>query len=154
MRSRRIPRFLLVMAAVAVVLGLTFTLPATAQAKKKRSYSIPRVEIRAQVQPDGTLLVQEERTYKFKGSFNGVYWDISTEGAEIDGEHGTRAIEVLDVGIARNPETPFSGKIVHFKQDTLSVDSDTYGQNGTYTMGEVAKKNTLCKRIKLFIQNC
>ena len=44
MRSRRIPRFLLVMVAVVVALGLACTLPATAQAKKKRSYSIPRAQ--------------------------------------------------------------------------------------------------------------
>ncbi len=61
-------------ALVALVVALA-AVPATAFA---RDYSISKVDIDATVTEDGTLRVEESRTFDFDGSFNGVYWKIPT----------------------------------------------------------------------------
>ncbi len=40
------------------------------------SFSMPHVSITADVQPDGSLQVVEERTFDFEDSVNGVFWKI------------------------------------------------------------------------------
>jgi len=57
-----------VLSLVAVVL-----LAAPASAK---SFSTPRAEVDVEVQPDGSLLVQEHITFDYNGSFTGAYRDI------------------------------------------------------------------------------
>lgn len=39
-----------------------------------KDYSIDKVAITAQVKTEGQMLVTERRTFRFDGSFNGVYW--------------------------------------------------------------------------------
>lgn len=58
-----------------LVLALVFALvaPATAHAD---TYSLPRVNIQAQVMENGDLNVTEERTFAFEDTVNGVYWSI------------------------------------------------------------------------------
>ena len=62
------------LAVLAIFVG-ALALPEVALA---REYAISDVSIDATVEPDGTLLVTETRTFDFDGSFNGVYWDIPT----------------------------------------------------------------------------
>ena len=40
------------------------------------TYSLPRVNIQAQVMENGDLNVTEERTFAFEDTVNGVYWSI------------------------------------------------------------------------------
>lgn len=61
--------------AAAVLLALAIVaVPQTAYAK---SYSMPSVGIQAEVQEDGTLDVQEQRTFDFDGSFTCVWWTFA-----------------------------------------------------------------------------
>jgi uncharacterized membrane protein len=58
---------------VAILLTGSFDAPAEAQDK---SFALPRAEVVASVQPDGSVLVTEEITYDFIGSFEGGYRQI------------------------------------------------------------------------------
>jgi uncharacterized membrane protein len=57
----------------AVLLAGAFAAPAGAQDK---SFSLPRAQVVADVQPDGSVLVTENITYDFSGSFEGGYREI------------------------------------------------------------------------------
>ena len=52
--------------------------PSTADAK---SYSLPTADVAVQIQPDGSLLVQERITFDFSGDFSGAYRDIPLRSA-------------------------------------------------------------------------
>ena len=64
------------------MLSLIFTvlsagpLAAPAEAQEDKSFELPRAEVVADVQPDGSVLVTEEITYLFTGSFEGGYREI------------------------------------------------------------------------------
>ena len=60
----------------AVLLAGPFAAPAEAQDK---SFSLPRADVVASVQPDGSVLVTENITYDFIGSFEGGYREIPLE---------------------------------------------------------------------------
>jgi uncharacterized membrane protein len=47
-----------------------------------KSYTTGPVTIEAQISPDGTLTVHEQRTFVFKGSFSAVWWDFNTKGTD------------------------------------------------------------------------
>lgn len=70
--------------------------PALARAKS-RFYTIPKVHIEALVLPDGTLQVEEYRTFDFRGSFNGVYWYFPL--IEREGMSEPRSIKVDSVSL-------------------------------------------------------
>lgn len=72
------PLALLALALVGAAVGLaTVALPTQAQA---RDYSVTAVDGDLTVNADGSIDVTETRTFDFSGSFNGVYWDLSTAG--------------------------------------------------------------------------
>ncbi|HET6351646.1 MAG TPA: DUF2207 domain-containing protein, partial [Coriobacteriia bacterium] len=79
-------RYLRRLSIVALlVVALALVLPGSALAK---SYSMPKVAIHAQVQPNGDLDVTEERTYDFSGDYTQVFWNFPkafTDGYEIAG---------------------------------------------------------------------
>ena len=52
-----------------------------------RDLSIDRVNIDATVQKDGTMHVVETRTFYFKGSFNGVYWNLPIGSNKYNGQN-------------------------------------------------------------------
>jgi uncharacterized membrane protein len=60
----------------AVLLAGPLAAPADAQDK---SFSLPRADVVASVQPDGSVLVTENITYDFIGSFEGGYREIPLE---------------------------------------------------------------------------
>lgn len=59
--------------AVLVALACAFVAVAPAQALAK-SYTMPKVDIQAQVETDGALQVTEQRTFDFSGDFTAVWW--------------------------------------------------------------------------------
>src|SRR5918994_597135 len=58
-----------------LVMGL-FLAPTEAQAK---SFTLPNADVVADVQPDGSVVVTEDITYDFSGSFEGGYREIPLE---------------------------------------------------------------------------
>ncbi|HQG03127.1 MAG TPA: DUF2207 domain-containing protein, partial [Thermoleophilia bacterium] len=96
----------LVLAAMLAVAALLA--PAAALAK---SYSVTDVDIRSSIRPDGTLLVQEWRTFAFSGDFSFVYWELDkedSEGIEVVGASGPEGpYEPAASGSARKPGTYF-----------------------------------------------
>jgi uncharacterized membrane protein len=71
-RTSTLPAMMLAL-IFAVLLAGAFAAPAEAQDK---SFSLPRAYVVASVQPDGSVLVTEEITYLFTGSFEGGYREI------------------------------------------------------------------------------
>ena len=63
-----------VLVCVALVaLACVFVALAPSQAHAK-SYTMPKVDIQAQVETDGTLQVTEQRTFDFDGTYTAVWW--------------------------------------------------------------------------------
>lgn len=121
-RRRRLGALPLLLAVVAVTLAAWLAAPVSALAK---SYEIPHVDIDATLQPDGTLVVTEDRTFSFDGSFNGVYWRLPAgdyEGRSVDPQ-------VESVGVV----SP-SGQLQSFSEG-YSGATGTYelDPEGTYT---------------------
>lgn len=100
------PRRALLVATLALACGSLLFAPAAARAK---DYSISDVEIQAQIQPDGTLMVREWRTFEFSGDFSFVYWELDeagSEGFEVVGASGPEgALAPTDDPAARPPGT-------------------------------------------------
>lgn len=64
---------------IKIFLIVIFTIIAIAIGEKKvqaKSYSIEDMDIQATINSDGSLRVQQEITYQFKGSYNGIYINI------------------------------------------------------------------------------
>lgn len=68
--ARRFFLYVALLALVAVVIGLAVS-PSCADAK---SYTMPSVDIDAQLETDGSLHVVEQRTFEFEGSYSAVWW--------------------------------------------------------------------------------
>jgi uncharacterized membrane protein len=114
MRLRVSGRGVLLFLLLAIAAGAAALAAGPAAAK---SFSIPSVDIKAQVEPSGDLRVREVRTLQFDGSFSLVYWDLSTKGSKgievtgasgptIDGS-GSEAYKATDDPSARQPGTYF-----------------------------------------------
>ena len=58
-------------ALLALACALVALAPGQAHAK---SYTMPKVDIQAQVETDGALQVTEQRTFDFDGDFSAVWW--------------------------------------------------------------------------------
>ena len=59
----------------AVLLALACALVALAPGQAHaKSYTMPKVDIQAQVETDGALQVTEQRTFDFDGDFSAVWW--------------------------------------------------------------------------------
>ncbi|NHM16911.1 DUF2207 domain-containing protein [Eggerthellaceae bacterium zg-887] len=96
-------RLALVFAVLAVAVGVL----AFPQAAWAKSYSMPRVDMEAQVEPNGDLRVTERRTFDFDGEFTAVWWDFGRlpDGSDLvvdsvtyeDGAQGSQARAVAEV---------------------------------------------------------
>lgn len=73
LRSAKKSQFVKIAFCLLLFVAAFFSAPTAALA---RDLSIDRVNIDATVQKDGTMHVVETRTFYFKGSFNGVYWNL------------------------------------------------------------------------------
>lgn len=82
---------------LAAIAALTFAacLALAPQPALAKSYSMPQVEISAEVQKDGTLSVQEKRVFDFDGSFTCVWWTFEgfPQGSEFQVEGVSMARE-------------------------------------------------------------
>ena len=113
---------------VAAALLALFIAPANALA---REYRISAVDIDATVLEDGTLHVEESRTFDFDGEFHGVYWDIPTGYNESNGKDV--AVEVVSAG-----ESSESGGEVFYESSSEA--------DGTYEVSDYSST----KRLKIF----
>ena len=88
-RSRRLSLCLPVVAATFCLLVAAFALaaltPAAAQAK---SYTVPEVDIDAEVLPSGDLHVVEKRHFSFDGSYSCVFWNFESSNVDKADRHG------------------------------------------------------------------
>ena len=96
-------------ALLALACALVALAPGQAHAK---SYTMPKVDIQAQVETDGALQVIEQRTFDFDGDFSAVWWafdglpqnaSLKINGvrmANVDAD-GTCAHGVMDRSTAR-----------------------------------------------------
>ena len=64
---------------LSFVAALALLVPGAAQAK---SYSLPQAVVQVKLAPDGSLLVREDITFSYSGSFSGAYRDIPVRGGE------------------------------------------------------------------------
>ena len=95
-------RAFLLAAALAAAALARLACPQPALAK---SYTMPQVEISAEVQKDGALQVQERRTFDFDGSFTCVWWTFDSlptgSSLEVQGvslvDGSGHAVELADV---------------------------------------------------------
>ena len=51
-------------------------------AAQEKSYSLPQAVVHVEIAPDGSLLVREDITFSFAGSFSGAYRDIPVRDGE------------------------------------------------------------------------
>lgn len=85
MTYRRFSTFMLAaLITTALLAALAFAQPALA-----KSYTMGPLRIAADVRPDGSLYVEEQRTFDFSGDFTFAYWDLD--------EAGSSGIEVIGV---------------------------------------------------------
>ena len=91
-RARAVFLATVLIALTAIACSLT-AFPAQAHAK---SYTMPEVNITAEVQSDGALHVVEQRTFDFDGSFTAVWWvhDGLPDGASIQ----VNGVSIADLG--------------------------------------------------------
>lgn len=122
---------------VVLLLAVAMILPACAEA---RSYTIDGVNIDATVDANGVVTVDEERTYSFDGSFNGVYWDLS----EAPTEFSPVNVDVLACGEVRDANGPFSGKRAEF----ALVNAETPA-SGQYSVRSTYGETSQVQRVKL-----
>ena len=129
MAERLVRRSAVVLLAALALVVCVLAVPEVALA---RSYEISSVDIDATVEPDGTLLVTETRTFDFDGAFNGVYWDIPMGYNRSNGKNVE--VDVVSVGEG----TP--DLLEPFAQDGS-------GSNGSY---EVEDRGSSVKRVTLY----
>lgn len=89
--------FALAVCAVLAAVCATFAVPSgTAHAD---SYTMPKVDITAQAETDGSLHVVEQRTFSFDGDFSAVWWTFGDlpDGAELQ-VNAARMVPVDEAG--------------------------------------------------------
>jgi hypothetical protein len=105
----KMPKLLLALVFAVLVAG-PFLAPAEAQAK---SFTLPKADVVADVQPDGSVVIMENITYEFSGSFEGGYREIPLK----DG------MSVSDVSVSENGSQSAPG---------ASAELGSSGAPGTY----------------------
>ncbi|MGI6045396.1 MAG: DUF2207 domain-containing protein [Eggerthellaceae bacterium] len=74
--SKRIKRLIITVVAFFLFIGIVALFNNT-NIFAGKSYSMPRVNIAADVETDGSLHVTEQRTFNFSGDFEAVWWTFS-----------------------------------------------------------------------------
>ena len=130
-RSRpRISRLVLVaLSALCTLLLAASFFPRTALAD---DIDVDKVQIQAQVQPDGSLIVHEQRLFDFNDSYNGVYWYVPYGTAQ--GHNVTVSVDAAGIYDSSENFQPFQ-----------QVASANKGDNGVYTVADEGN------RLKLMI---
>src|SRR5829696_10125983 len=113
------PRLMLAL-VFAVLVTSPFFAPAEAQAK---SFTLPRAAVVADVQPDGSVVVTENITYDFTGSFEGGYREIPLkDGMSVD-----------DVSVSEDGKEYAPGASAELGSSGVP---GTYGTYGTADLGD------------------
>jgi uncharacterized membrane protein len=112
----KMPRLMLALVFTVLVVG-PFLAPDEAQAK---SFTLPKADVVADVQPDGSVLVTEYITYDFSGSFEGGYREIPLK----DG------MSVSDVSVSENGKQYAPG---------ASAELGSSGTPGTYGTADIGE---------------
>ncbi len=110
----------LVIVFATVALALLFAAPRPALA-----YDMPRVRIDAVVEEDGSLQVEEERTFAFDDDVNGVFWTIPITQNEQDGRSWPDVASLKAALVVRGADEPLE-----------RVGSAEPGENGVFTVEE------------------
>lgn len=123
-----------------VACAVSLALPERAHAG---TYSLPRVNIQAQVMDNGDLFVTESRTFAFEDTVNGVYWEIPFADNE---QGGASTVSVLDVRqLDDAPENEADARRASRPmQEVTSADS---GDSDVYTVEDLG--NSLCLKVFL-----
>jgi uncharacterized membrane protein len=107
---------LLFLSVLAVVAAGLVAGPAAA-----KSFSITRVEVDAQVRPNGDVVISDSRTLDFSGAFHYVYWDLDTKGSA--------GIDVLG---ASGPASGDPATSTPYELSGTTVVGTNMGEVGTY----------------------
>ncbi len=118
------------LAMAALSLALLVAAPRTARA----DYSLPSVDIEATVLGDGTLAVEETRTFDFYDDINGVYWTIPFA----ENQQGKTSEVTID-GVTVD-DTAFS-----------QVSTASKGDDGVYTADVVSESGEKSLKLKVFM---
>lgn len=101
-----------------------------------KDYDITNVDINATVHEDGSLVVEERRTFSFEGSFHGVYWKLPQATYE------DRFLSASDIqaGIVEN------GNVKTFQNDLSEQDGTyTYYDEGSYKKVKIYQSLEDCR---------
>ena len=98
LRSSKKSQFVRIALCVMLLAVAFLIAPAKAFA---RDLSIDTVNIDATVQKDGTLHVVETRTFYFRGSFHGVYWNLPVGKNKYNGQNVEVTLLQLPFRISR-----------------------------------------------------
>ena len=129
---------------VLAVFAVAALAPARAYAK---SYTMPQVDITAEVQSDGSLHVVEQRTFDFDGSFTAVWW---THGAlPENGALQVNGVSIADLGESGSAE---SAELQSISETPFNLDWRTAGGPGdtSYSVEEIAAASGLDKKPNLY----
>ena len=119
---------------VLAVFAVAALAPARAYAK---SYTMPQVDITAEVQSDGSLHVVEQRTFDFDGSFTAVWW---THGAlPENGALQVNGVSIADLGESGSAE---SAELQSISETPFNLDWRTAGGPGDTSYSVDAVENT------------
>jgi len=110
------------LALLALLLVVVFAgaLAQPARAQEEKSFDLPRAEVVADVQPDGSVLVTENITYDFTGAFEGGYRKIPLKGS----------MSVDDISVSEGAKEYAPGASAGLGS------SDTPGTYGTAKVGD------------------
>lgn len=134
-----------VLLCLGLLLFFLAQLPAPACADGDRSYYFPRVLIEAEVHPDGSMTVVEERTFSFKGRYRGAWQYIYLKvNASI------KDVQVSEQGEAYRQEAPGTQDIpgifyVEERPDRIYIDwsFEAFNEERTFTISYTVENAVL-----------
>lgn len=132
--AMRLRMTILFVVLVCIAFMSVVAVPNTAFAK---SYSMPRVNIEAQVGNDASLHVVEQRSFDFDGSFSAVWWDFG--GLP---ENGKMSIASVSIGSA-NTEGELIGELTELDDVPFSTEWRSEGGPSKDAYSYDLARNTL-----------
>lgn len=141
-------KYILLVVSCAFLLALAWTAANTTSAYAK-SYTMPKVDIVAEVTSDGSLNVTEQRTFDFTGSFSAVWWAF--EGLPENAQLKLNGASLTSVDAQGNPQgepriLPETGFALSWREaggpseDAVSLD---YAQDTIYVFFQAADERLL-----------
>ncbi len=144
-------------AVVALAAAACFLLLAVPQQAFAKSYEMPKVNISAEAQTDGSLHVSETRTFEFDGDFTAVWWTF--EGLPSNATLNIDGVRLTDPSENSEDATSTDLRSVPFRQewrDAGGPGSDAYSfdsaQNTVYVFFN-ASDETLVVTLGYTVEN-